>query len=54
MAKSSLFKQFIIEDEDECEAFLAALEKSEKESSDHPITCLPAHKADRDWIEKNL
>jgi hypothetical protein len=54
MATSSLFKKFVIEDEKEAEAFWATLEKSEKESADHPIPPTPVQKADRDWIEKNL
>jgi len=54
MATSSILKKFVIEGEKETEAFWAALEKSEKESAKHPIPPSPAHKADKDWIKKNL
>jgi hypothetical protein len=54
MATSSILKKFVIEDEKETKAFWAALEKSEKESCKHPIPSTPVHKADKDWIKKNL
>jgi hypothetical protein len=54
MATSSIFKKFAIEGEQESKVFWAALEKSEKESAKHPIPSKPVHKADKDWIEKNL
>jgi hypothetical protein len=54
MATSSILKKFVIEEEKETEAFWTALEKSEKESGKHPIPPTPVHKADMDWIKKNL
>jgi hypothetical protein len=54
MATSSIFKKFAIEDEKETKAFWAAIEKSEKESANHPIPPTSTHKADKDWIKKNL